>query len=262
MRTDMGKLQGEYELRHNADRGPLCSCSSSTGPRSSFIPDALRWLHVRRAPVRPDAPGARRVAAAGPAGIRRRRALPARRRRPQPGPAAGGGRRTRRGTRRRRRHHGGGRRGGRCRQGHRLPPLRRPHRPAHGAARPRREEAPGRLPRRPPPLGPGAPRPSGCAPSAAPPCTAPWRTSSSSSRPNRTRAAASPSRPTGCGTTTSPCCCARRPRTPTASCSPTRCWPSSTPALVHHLIHQCGMPRQRLEDAWTDLVDRVTGTTA
>ncbi len=34
------------------------------------------------------------------------------------------------------------------------------------------------------------------------------------------------------------------------------------PALVHHLIHQCGMPRQRLEDAWTDLVDRVTGTTA
>ncbi len=30
-------------------------------------------------------------------------------------------------------------------------------------------------------------------------------------------------------TTTSPCCCARRPRTPTASCSPTRCWPSSTP---------------------------------
>lgn len=34
------------------------------------------------------------------------------------------------------------------------------------------------------------------------------------------------------------------------------------PALVHHLTHQCGMSRQRLEDAWTDLVDRITGTAA
>ncbi len=30
------------------------------------------------------------------------------------------------------------------------------------------------------------------------------------------------------------------------------------PALVHHLIRQCGMPLERLEAAWLDLVDRVT----
>ncbi len=34
------------------------------------------------------------------------------------------------------------------------------------------------------------------------------------------------------------------------------------PALIHHLMHQCGMPPQRLEDAWTDLVDRITSTAA
>ncbi|GAA4543752.1 TetR/AcrR family transcriptional regulator [Streptomyces collinus] len=32
------------------------------------------------------------------------------------------------------------------------------------------------------------------------------------------------------------------------------------PALIHHLTQQCGLPMARLEDAWTDLVDRVTGT--
>jgi AcrR family transcriptional regulator len=32
-----------------------------------------------------------------------------------------------------------------------------------------------------------------------------------------------------------------------------------TPALVHHLNRQCGMPRERLEAGWSDLVDRVTG---
>ncbi|MFE1248041.1 TetR/AcrR family transcriptional regulator [Streptomyces sp. NPDC058735] len=31
------------------------------------------------------------------------------------------------------------------------------------------------------------------------------------------------------------------------------------PALVHHLTRQCGMPVSRLEAAWIDLVDRVTG---
>ncbi|MGA5899196.1 TetR/AcrR family transcriptional regulator [Streptomyces venetus] len=31
------------------------------------------------------------------------------------------------------------------------------------------------------------------------------------------------------------------------------------PALIHHLTVQCGMPLARLEDAWADLVDRVTG---
>ncbi|MEU3934249.1 helix-turn-helix domain-containing protein [Streptomyces sp. NPDC029044] len=31
------------------------------------------------------------------------------------------------------------------------------------------------------------------------------------------------------------------------------------PALMHHLTKQCGLPMARLEDAWTDLVDRVTG---
>ncbi|MFI8089871.1 TetR/AcrR family transcriptional regulator [Streptomyces sp. NPDC086080] len=31
------------------------------------------------------------------------------------------------------------------------------------------------------------------------------------------------------------------------------------PALFHHLIRQCGMPVERLETAWTDLVDRITG---
>ncbi len=30
------------------------------------------------------------------------------------------------------------------------------------------------------------------------------------------------------------------------------------PALVHHLTRQCGMPPERLESAWTNLVDRVT----
>ncbi|MER7895700.1 helix-turn-helix domain-containing protein [Streptomyces sp. NPDC096046] len=34
------------------------------------------------------------------------------------------------------------------------------------------------------------------------------------------------------------------------------------PALVHHLTRQSGMPLARLEDAWVDLVDRVTGTAA
>ncbi|WP_437096371.1 TetR/AcrR family transcriptional regulator [Streptomyces sp. enrichment culture] len=33
------------------------------------------------------------------------------------------------------------------------------------------------------------------------------------------------------------------------------------PALIHHLTRQCGMPPERLESAWTDLVDRVTGRT-
>ncbi|MEU5183477.1 TetR/AcrR family transcriptional regulator [Streptomyces longwoodensis] len=30
------------------------------------------------------------------------------------------------------------------------------------------------------------------------------------------------------------------------------------PVLIHHLTRQCGMPLERLEDGWTDLVDRVT----
>ncbi|MDQ0753180.1 AcrR family transcriptional regulator [Streptomyces africanus] len=34
------------------------------------------------------------------------------------------------------------------------------------------------------------------------------------------------------------------------------------PALIHHLTRQCGIPMARLEDAWADLVDRVTGTAA
>ncbi len=29
------------------------------------------------------------------------------------------------------------------------------------------------------------------------------------------------------------------------------------PALLHHLIKECEMPLERLEAAWTDLVDRV-----
>lgn len=32
------------------------------------------------------------------------------------------------------------------------------------------------------------------------------------------------------------------------------------PALIHHLVRQCGMPLERLEAAWVDLVDRVTGS--
>lgn len=32
------------------------------------------------------------------------------------------------------------------------------------------------------------------------------------------------------------------------------------PALIHHLTRQCGMPPERLEAAWVDLVDRVTGS--
>jgi AcrR family transcriptional regulator len=31
------------------------------------------------------------------------------------------------------------------------------------------------------------------------------------------------------------------------------------PALVHHLTRQCGLPLERLEAGWNDLVDRVTG---
>ncbi|BFO19011.1 hypothetical protein SHKM778_53990 [Streptomyces sp. KM77-8] len=47
----------------------------------------------------------------------------------------------------------------------------------------------------PPPLGPGAPRPSGCAPSASRCSAAPPRSWNCSSRPNRKPAAASPARP-------------------------------------------------------------------
>ncbi|WP_405865786.1 MULTISPECIES: TetR/AcrR family transcriptional regulator [unclassified Streptomyces] len=32
------------------------------------------------------------------------------------------------------------------------------------------------------------------------------------------------------------------------------------PALIHHLTRQCGMPMERLEAGWIDLVARVTGT--
>ncbi|WP_316750712.1 TetR/AcrR family transcriptional regulator [Streptomyces herbicida] len=32
------------------------------------------------------------------------------------------------------------------------------------------------------------------------------------------------------------------------------------PALINHLNRQCGMPMERLEAGWTDLVARVTGT--
>ncbi|MEU6372514.1 TetR family transcriptional regulator [Streptomyces sp. NPDC046909] len=32
------------------------------------------------------------------------------------------------------------------------------------------------------------------------------------------------------------------------------------PALVHHLTRECGMPMERLEAGWTDLVTRLTGT--
>ncbi|MFC5213787.1 TetR/AcrR family transcriptional regulator [Streptomyces coerulescens] len=32
------------------------------------------------------------------------------------------------------------------------------------------------------------------------------------------------------------------------------------PALIHYLTRQCGMPMDRLEAGWLDLVDRVTGT--
>jgi AcrR family transcriptional regulator len=31
------------------------------------------------------------------------------------------------------------------------------------------------------------------------------------------------------------------------------------PVLVHHLTRQCGMPPERLEAGWSDLVDRITG---
>ncbi|MET9731038.1 helix-turn-helix domain-containing protein [Streptomyces sp. NPDC006458] len=34
------------------------------------------------------------------------------------------------------------------------------------------------------------------------------------------------------------------------------------PVLIHHLTRQCGMPMERLETGWTDLVARVTGTQA
>jgi AcrR family transcriptional regulator len=36
---------------------------------------------------------------------------------------------------------------------------------------------------------------------------------------------------------------------------------SLDPALIHHRTVQCGMPLERLEKGWVDLVDRVTGTT-
>lgn len=42
------------------------------------------------------------------------------------------------------------------------------------------------------------------------------------------RTAASPARSTACTTATSPCCCARRPRTPTRTSWPTPCWATST----------------------------------
>ncbi|MFI9169283.1 TetR/AcrR family transcriptional regulator [Streptomyces lincolnensis] len=32
-----------------------------------------------------------------------------------------------------------------------------------------------------------------------------------------------------------------------------------SPVLIHHLTRQCGMPLERLEAGWDDLVDRVTG---
>lgn len=32
------------------------------------------------------------------------------------------------------------------------------------------------------------------------------------------------------------------------------------PALIHHLTRQCGMPMERLETGWVDLVARLTGT--
>lgn len=32
------------------------------------------------------------------------------------------------------------------------------------------------------------------------------------------------------------------------------------PALIHHLTRQCGMPMERLENGWLDLVARVTST--
>ncbi|MEV0634756.1 helix-turn-helix domain-containing protein [Streptomyces sp. NPDC050619] len=32
-----------------------------------------------------------------------------------------------------------------------------------------------------------------------------------------------------------------------------------SPVLIHHLTKQCGMPVERLEAGWDDLVDRVTG---
>jgi hypothetical protein len=31
------------------------------------------------------------------------------------------------------------------------------------------------------------------------------------------------------------------------------------PALIHHLTRQCGMPLERLESGWHDLVKRTTG---
>ena len=32
------------------------------------------------------------------------------------------------------------------------------------------------------------------------------------------------------------------------------------PALLHHLTRQCGVPLERLEKGWVELVDRVTGS--
>lgn len=37
---------------------------------------------------------------------------------------------------------------------------------------------------------------------------------------------------------------------------------SLDPALIHHLTRECGMPMERLEAGWADLVARVTGTGA
>ncbi|MFG2887408.1 TetR/AcrR family transcriptional regulator [Streptomyces sp. NPDC048297] len=34
------------------------------------------------------------------------------------------------------------------------------------------------------------------------------------------------------------------------------------PAVVHHLTRQCGMPMERLENGWLDLVARVTGVSS
>lgn len=80
----------------------------------------------------------------------------------------------------------------------------------------------------PPPLGPGAPRWSGCGPSAARCCAAPstnWTSSwPGSPAPN----AATPSRRAVSCATMWPCCCGRPCRAPTANCSRTPSWPTST----------------------------------
>ncbi|CAM5744657.1 hypothetical protein SHIRM173S_12822 [Streptomyces hirsutus] len=273
MRTDMRTLRGwivrgparrsirTKHCRKHPDRGPV-TFLASTGPRSSFFPVLYAGFMSAAVPpraARPQRPSSRwscrdSVSRSVSPACGARRALP---RTPAGGSRPAGG-----GARRGRSDHGGGRRGGPGGQGDGLPAFgdRTGLLTAlldHSEKKFQAAFLSGR-----PPLGPGAPpaerlRAFGVVMLRR---TVDELDLQLAAEPCADRRFTNPPRRVRHHHVT----LLLREAVPEADCellAHTLMAPLD-PALVHHLTRQCEMPLSRLESAWVDLIDRVTGPAA